>query len=363
MRRLRGLIPASTAGQLALIVVLSVLAAHMIGVGIWIGMRGTEPPQMRAITTRIASLVRVCTALEPGECEAALAAASSPGFVVNVSATPPANTAQVDPLVGMLAGEVEAVLAPMPTQVTATRAGSTVSVTVGDRYAQFTVHPKLLQFWRPSPLKRLLILLVFTAVPLIAVLLWGVRQVTRPLRALALAAGEINADGAVTPMPEQGTQEVRKLARAINGLLDRLRRFISERTSTIAAISHDLRTPLTRIRLRIESVEDEALRERLLKDVRMMELMIGSSLSLLESHEKREPEETVDLGVLLQTICDEFADAGSDVVYHGPLRCPALCRPRALERAVNNVIDNAIKFGGAATVNLSTESDALLIDI
>jgi len=363
MGRLRGLIPASTAGQLALIVVLSVFTAHVIAVGIWIGTRDTEPPEMRAITTRIASLVRVCTVLQPSACEAALAAASSPGFIVNVSPTPPADTAEVEPLVGMLAGDVESVLAPMPTQVTASRAGSTVSVTVGDRYAQFTVRPELLKHPRPSPVKRILILLVFTAIPLLALLLWGVRQVTSPLRALAQAAGEINADGAVTPMPEQGTQEVRKLARAINGLLDRLRRFVSERTSTLAAISHDLRTPLTRIRLRIEGVEDETLRERLLKDVRMMELMIGSSLSLLESQEKREPEETVDLGVLLQTICDEFADADNDVVYHGPLRCPALCRPRALERAVNNVIDNAVKFGGAATVNLSTEADALLIDI
>ncbi|HKM65280.1 MAG TPA: ATP-binding protein [Acidisphaera sp.] len=357
------LIPRSTAGQLAAIVVLATVGAHMVALMIWIGTRNPTPPVIRNVSMRITMLVRACTALPPDACETALAAVSTPNFATAWASALPQSEGQPDPSVASLAGDVAAAVAPTPTHVAATPAGSVVSVAVGDHYAQFRVPPKLLQRREPSPLKRVLVLLVVTALPVLVLTLWGVRQVTRPLAALAQAAGSIDGDGAAPALPEQGTHEVRKLARAFNGLLDRLHRFVTERTRTLAAISHDLRTPLTRMRLRIEGVEDEALRDRLLKDVRMMELMIGSSLSLLESQEKREPEESVDLGVLLQTICDEFADAGNDVTYAGPLRCPALCRPRALERAVNNVIDNAIKFGGAARVNLHAETTALEIDI
>jgi signal transduction histidine kinase len=357
------LVPRSTAGQLAAIVLLATIAAHILALLIWVSTRDGTPPVIRNVGQRITMLVRACEALPQSACETALAAASSPGFAISWATTTPQSTGEVDPAVTVLAGDVEDSVAPIPTQVAATSAGSVVSVAIGDHYAQFWIDPLTLQRHQPSPLKRVLILLIVTALPVLALTLWGLRQVTRPLAALVQAAGSIGGEGEAPALPEQGTHEVRKLARAFNGLLDRLHRFVTDRTRTLAAVSHDLRTPLTRIRLRIEGVEDEHLRERLLKDVRNMELMIGSSLSLLESQEKREPEESVDLGVLLQTICDEFADAGNDVTYGGPLRCPARCRPRALERAVNNVIDNAIKFGGAAHVTMRTAPDAFLIDV
>jgi signal transduction histidine kinase len=231
------------------------------------------------------------------------------------------------------------------------------------RWLRFEAAPRLLHGRRPGAAFPIAALVFLTVVPLLALSLWAVRQVTRPLARLAEVTNAIGADDPLSPIPEAGTREIRMLARAFNGLLERLRRFVAERTRVLAAVSHDLRTPLTRLRLRAETVEDAALRERLLKDVRMMELMIGSSLALLEAQEKREPIEVVDLGALLQTICDEFSDAGFEVSYAGPLHCPARCQPRALERALNNVIDNAHKFGGAAEVALRVAGASLEIDV
>ena len=124
-----------------------------------------------------------------------------------------------------------------------------------------------------------------------------------------------------------------------------IQRFVFDRTRTLAAVSHDLRSPLTRLRLRAETVRDVTTRTKMLKDIRTMELMITSTLAFIRDEAMQEPFERVDLAALLQTVCDDFDDAGCPVHYEGPLHLPAQCRGQALGRALNNLIDNAVRFG------------------
>jgi len=356
---MRRLAPASTAGQLALIVVLATVIAHLISSAVWIRLREQAPPEVRGAAERIALFTRACLVLSDTDCARAAAAAGGPGLRIALTDDPPAGPALPD----AEAGTIARALMPADPRSAGTATSFTVGVPAHGRWLSFEVEPRLLHGRRAGPVFMLALMVLLTVVPLLALSLWAVRQVTQPLVRLARITEAIGADDPLNSIPEAGTREIRMLARAFNGLLDRLRRFVMERTRVLAAVSHDLRTPLTRIRLRAEAIEDEALRGRLLRDVRMMELMIGASLSLLEAQEKREPIEVVDVAALLATICDEFADAGFEVTYAGPLHCAARCQPRALERAMNNIIDNANKFGGGASVTLRLAAQALEIDV
>lgn len=356
---MRRLLPGSTAGQVAVIVVVATLIAHVISSVIWIRMREAVPPQFRVATERMAIFTHACAAIPAEMCAAAAAAADRPTLRIRLVEQPPDGQA----LQPRMAAVLHRQLAPLAAQGRITKAGVSVGVPVHGQWLRFDLDAARLRPRWLHPVLTISFLLFLTAVPLLALSLWAVRQVTRPLEQLATAAEVIGETDPRPALREAGTREIRALARAFNDLLDRLRRHVAERTRMLAAVSHDLRTPLTRIRLRAEQIEDENLRGRLLRDVRMMELMIGSALSLLEAQEKREPAETVDLAALLQTICDEFADAGFDVTFSGPLHCPARVQPRALERALNNVIDNAQKFGGAARVGLRVTPGGLEIDV
>jgi signal transduction histidine kinase len=125
---------------------------------------------------------------------------------------------------------------------------------------------------------------------------------------------------------------------------------VEDRTRMLAAVSHDLRTPITRMRLRAEFVEDEDLRRQLLRDLDQMAAMVHSALSYLRDGQDRQTPSLVDLASLLQTICDDFADAGQNVSYEGPDRVLAKVRADEVERAVTNLVENAIKYSGTPAI-------------
>lgn len=200
-------------------------------------------------------------------------------------------------------------------------------------------------------------------VPMLLVLLWVASMVTRPLARLARAAHAIGAAGHHVTLPEAGTREIRDVARAINGLLDRLRQDVAERARILAGISHDLRTPLTRLKLRTEMVSDIGLRCALAADLGRMEAIVGASLTLLESDLREETLEVLDLAALASTVCDQFADAGNDVAYHGPLHLVIRAQPTALERALGNLVDNACRHGGGARLSLAEAQDSVRIAV
>jgi signal transduction histidine kinase len=191
-----------------------------------------------------------------------------------------------------------------------------------------------------------------------------VHHLTKPLGTFARAAQRLGTDVKAPPIPESGPAEVRQVIRAFNEMQDRIRRFVEDRTQMIAAISHDLGTPITRLRLRAEFIEDAAQQKKMLADLDDMEKMVFSTLSFARDEAAGEPRASVDLRTLLQRVCDDMEDAGHTVLLDvGDNTVAYGCRPVALRRAVTNLIDNAIKYGRQARVSLEETTDSVLIRI
>jgi signal transduction histidine kinase len=176
--------------------------------------------------------------------------------------------------------------------------------------------------------------------------LWIVRRLTQPLRALAVAASGLSADLDQPPLPESGPSEVASAARAFNAMQRDLRRMIETRTTALAAVSHDLRLPLTRLRLRIESLRDASLRNAIESDVADMERMVENTLQFLRAGKTNERPVMLDLNALLERIVEDVEVLGAEVDLHGRAQAPLLARPGAIERCLANLIDNARRYAG-----------------
>lgn len=195
-----------------------------------------------------------------------------------------------------------------------------------------------------------------------AVLSWIVaRFVTLPLKWLSEAAAAFSVSLDAPLAEERGPTEVRAALAAFNIMQSRVREGLLARTQLLAAISHDLQTPLTRMRLRLEHVRDRHLRERLIADVQVMQVLVREGLDLARSHETREDWSVVDIDSLVESIADDAAELGSDVRFVGGCGASVAVRPNALSRAVANLVDNAVKYGGAAEVGCRAREDAVLI--
>jgi signal transduction histidine kinase len=187
------------------------------------------------------------------------------------------------------------------------------------------------------------------------------------VRELAEAADRLGRDVNSPPLPEAGPREVATAAHAFNTMAERIRRFVSDRTLMLAAISHDLRTPITRMRLRAEFVEDEEIRARMLADLAEMEAMVNASLAFARDDQAAEASVPLDLVALLRTVLDEATDAAAargeappPVDYAGPERLTLRARPLALKRAIGNLVQNALLHGGSARVRIEPPSGGTL---
>ncbi len=200
----------------------------------------------------------------------------------------------------------------------------------------------------------------------VGILLLGllvVRLIGRPLRALSDAADRFGGPGPVVHVPEEGPREVRHAAQAFNRMQGRIDRLIADRTQALAAVSHDLRTPIARLRLRAGFVEDGEAARAIDADLDEMEAMIDSTLAYLRGETESEPSKQADVVAMVETLCDAAADAGGDVVYAGPSQAKLVCSPVTLKRAFSNLIDNAVKYGGGARVSLDDQGRELLVRI
>lgn len=214
-----------------------------------------------------------------------------------------------------------------------------------------------------APDRSVLGSLTAMALGILLVSVFLVRSVTAPLRSLATAADRIGIDAASPDVPQTGPREVRLAATAFNRMQARIKRLIEDRTQTLAAVSHDLKTPITRLRLRAHFVRDDELRQTIEGDLDEMEAMIQSTLDFLRGDASGEEMKTVDIGTIIETVCDHLVDSGHDVVLRADAHAPLRCRPLAIKRAFSNLVENAVKYGTRARVSLAKQADELIVII
>jgi signal transduction histidine kinase len=190
------------------------------------------------------------------------------------------------------------------------------------------------------------------------------RRVTRPLRDLAAAAARLGADVRLTPpLGDRGPIEVLEAARAFNEMHQQIRGLLEERTHMLGALSHDLRTPLTRLRLRAELVPDADEQAKMVRDLDDMEAMIHASLAFARDELCEEPPAAVDVGGVLAKIRDELTEDGQRVELHGPGTALAVGQTLALKRALRNLVENAVTYGGQADIAVRATPTDIVITI
>ena len=212
---------------------------------------------------------------------------------------------------------------------------------------------RLAQGQRGAPLPRSLLFNLILLAALIAIALYAVtRGITRPLSKLARAAEAVGRDIRQPPLVESGSRELRDAARAFNTMQERMQRYVDSRTRVLAAMSHDLKTPLTRLRLRMATLNDPDLQTRVDQDLSEMESMVHGALTLLRGLNDDEPAEALDINELLAKLQVEFAEMGTPFAVHGGARVLYAAKPMALKRCLTNLISNATKFGGGVSVTV-----------
>jgi signal transduction histidine kinase len=215
----------------------------------------------------------------------------------------------------------------------------------------------------PGFSRQFLVSMAIMAFIILVVSVWAVRRVTVPLASLSTAAQRLGNDLNAPPIPETGTVETRQASRAFNAMQARLRSLIENRTRMLAAISHDLRTPLTLLRLRAENVENAPEREKMLATIAEMDSMIGATLQFARDEAETELRRPTDITALVQSVVDDMADAGLAVAMEPASPIVLECRPDALKRVFRNLIDNAVKHGKAAKVAIHVEPNSIEIAI
>lgn len=204
-------------------------------------------------------------------------------------------------------------------------------------------------------------------VPLAVVLLisgfsiWVARSIARPLSDLSAAAERLGREREPTLLKTYGSPELKAIADTFNDMQHRLKRFVDDRLQMVAAISHDLRTPLTRLRLFAEYLPDQEHRRTVLADIGEMEAIVSSTLTFASHQLNREPSSTVDVASLLISICDTAVDAGCTVTYSGPNHARTVCQPVAIRRAFANLIDNGCKYATAVRVSVAETAEAIRV--
>jgi signal transduction histidine kinase len=212
------------------------------------------------------------------------------------------------------------------------------------------------------PWRLLLTLLVLLSAVLILAFV-AVRWITRPLHVLASAAEELGKDINRAPLPETGPTEVRRAAHAFNTMQGRLVRFIRDRTRVFAAMSHDLKSPITRMRLRAELLEDDDLRARFEKDLREMESMVTHTLDFMRGIDTRAPPQPIDVMALLESLQADNQEMGRTVAIAGRALAPYKGDPARIKRCLANLVDNAVLYGKRATVSVEDAPTQLIIRI
>jgi len=220
--------------------------------------------------------------------------------------------------------------------------------------------PRHPPFWSPTFLISWAVMMAATA----GMVFWAMMQFAVPMRRLAVAAEQLGVDVNAAPLPEEGPAEALAAAIAFNTMAARIRRFVHDRTFMLTAIGHDLRTPITRLKLRAEWMEDEEQQRKMLADLDELEGMVAATLAFGRTDAMTEAPAAINLAELLRTILEEAEDArphlADKCIYEGPAHLTARVRPVAMKRALTNLVLNALNYGGNATVGLTPPRDGVV---
>lgn len=382
-RRMRQMWPGGLAGRVGMLLILGLLALPLVAAGLYLHDRTRESFDLftQSIASQVASIVILVEQTPADERAGVLRAVNGPLLRVRLSTTrPPApppdsrafrRAERAKRAIGdhlLLLGDRPVQIVVFDRESRSSRESERwgdvhrvgLSVGLGDgSWLIFTHTPHRNPFrWGAR-----LVWLILTAVIVVVFGIWAAHRMTKPLRRFAEAADRLGVDVRAPPLPETGSRELRKATAAFNRMQERLRRFVDDRTLMLAAISHDLRTVLTRLRLRAEFIEDAEQQRKAIADVDEMQTMLDSTLSFAREDTREEPRTRIDLAGLLQSLCDDMADAGQAAAYEGPERLTYECRPVALRRAFGNLIGNAVAYGREATVTLMERAVDLEITV
>ena len=196
-----------------------------------------------------------------------------------------------------------------------------------------------------------------------AIALFTARGLLAPISTLAAAADSLGPSFEIAETPRSAIREFAAIHDAFNAMQGRLKRFVDERTNMLAAISHDLRTPLARLRLQVEFVPDEHLRAGMLANIDGMRDMLAETLSFAQGEATSESSSPFDLASILISLCDEASDEGANVQYEGRNRATVWGRRTAIRRMISNLIDNAARYGGATRVSLDERASEWMVTV
>ncbi|MEA2780378.1 MAG: hypothetical protein QOK29_1922 [Rhodospirillaceae bacterium] len=217
------------------------------------------------------------------------------------------------------------------------------------------------RFWGLPWQGRLAIWLLFFTLSTAIVSTIATRQLVRPIRRFAEAIRLFGTNPQAPPIAETGPRELTDIISAFNAMRAQIQKFVAYRTAMLAAISHDLRTPLTRMRLRGEFIEDEVQQARLFRDVDELQAMVDGALAFFRGDADEEAVTSFDLPGVLQTIANDYADQNIEIAYAGPSHAVYRGRPFALKRAFTNLIDNAVKYATPPTIELTCQANTIAI--
>lgn len=227
-----------------------------------------------------------------------------------------------------------------------------------DQWLNFVPNPGV--FARTIPYFLLTLVVTAIAVSLTFLSIWAGSSLSAPIERLASGVDAFSKDIKSPPILEEGPREVRRATAAFNRMQRRLRKLMDDRAQTLAAIGHDMRTPLTRLRLRLEGVDAGDATEAVDADLSALERMIDDALRFMRAEGQQVDLGRADLAILCRTVCDEWADQGDQVTYEGPQNLATVCDTELMVRVLNNVIGNAVTHAGDGHLSLGQTDDGLI---
>lgn len=241
--------------------------------------------------------------------------------------------------------------------------GEWVTLAVGladDRWLRITTGPPP---GAPRWGKWFLLSLFLSGAAIVVIAVLAGRRVVRPMRELAEAAGRLGRGEHVGDVTEAGPKETRETVRAFNEMQTQLDRYMRDRSAMLAAVSHDLKTPITSLRLRAEFIDDQEMRGKILATLDEMQSITESTLDFIREDASRDPGRSTDISALAESIVTDFTDMGRPAEFSGVLGAMVVCRATSIRRALRNLIDNAISYGGHARVFVETDVDKVDVHI